>query len=101
MDIGSFRSAPTVILNDATVRRDDNNDPLSHIIAPPTHKKTAPPFFSSCSLALPSFTQTKSAIMADGDEEIAALVIDNGSGMCKGMFITTPLFSMDRSHSSN
>jgi hypothetical protein len=25
--------------------------------------------------------------MADADEEIAALVIDNGSGMCKGMLI--------------
>ena len=27
--------------------------------------------------------------MAD-DEDIAALVIDNGSGMCKGMYIRLP-----------
>ena len=25
--------------------------------------------------------------MADDDEDIAALVVDNGSGMCKGEFI--------------
>jgi hypothetical protein len=79
--LGHSVRPPTVILNDTNVR--DNNDPL---IAPT--KKPLRRFFFLLALSLLSFTpnEKKSAIMADGDEEIAALVIDNGSGMCKGMF---------------
>jgi hypothetical protein len=34
--------------------------------------------------SLTSFSDTNTSTMSD-DEDIAALVIDNGSGMCKGM----------------
>jgi hypothetical protein len=34
--------------------------------------------------------------MADADEEIAALVIDNGSGMCKGMLMCGTRLLFDR-----